>query len=280
MILFTGKGASGSWKIRGEQLGKACGGLVKPKATLEDCKRADLIVLVKRPSQGLMDAIKASKTPWVWDVVDFYPQPECTNWVKSKAVSWVKGQLARHQPDGVIWPNQRMSDDVKTKIKNTVIYHHHRPEIGINPIREKIQVVGYEGSEKYLGKWKAALELECKKRGWRFVVNCPVSEMDICTAFRDDPFNGYVQYHYKSNVKLANCHGSGTPFIGAAEYGYVETAAGGESWIESPEGLGAAFDALGSRQARMRVHKSFLDSKITIDDCKNQLIDFVRSVCR
>lgn len=274
MILFTGKGTSGSWKIRGEQLGGQIG-LVKPRATLEDCRRADLIVLVKRPSPGLMDAIRASKTPWVWDVVDFYPQPQCTEWVKSKAVNWVKGQLARHRPGGIIWPNQRMADDVKTRIKGRVIYHHYRPSLKVNQIRKDVQVVGYEGSKKYLGGWRSVIEDECEKRGWQFRINCPVDEMDICVAFRDDPFNGYAQYHWKSNVKLSNCHGSGTPFIGAAEYGYVETAAGGEVWTESKSGLASAFDSLARQEARLDIRDGFLRNAYSLDMAARDLKVFL-----
>lgn len=275
MILFTGKGTSGSWKIRGEQLGRACGGVVKPRATLDDCKKADLIVLVKRPSKGLMDVIKQSGTPWVWDVVDFYPQPQCSDWVRSKAINWVKGQLARHRPDGVVWPNHRMMDDCGKSFKGAVVYHHHRPGLALNPIRETVKTVGYEGCEKYLGHWSGLILSECRERGWEFVINQgSVADFDICVAFRDSQFNGYAQYHWKSNVKLANCHGAGTPFIGPGESGYWETATGGEVFIEG-NALKQALDALESHERRLRIREQFISAAIPVEQSAKELMRFL-----
>lgn len=278
-LLFTGKGTSGSWVVRGEQLGKACGATVKPRASLADCKQADLIVLVKRPTPELIATIKKSKKPWVWDVVDFYPQPACTNWGASQAIHWVKSQVAQYLPNGIIWPNARMGDDCATSTLSTVIYHHHRPGIKKNPIRGEVKRVGYEGSEKYLGKWRDTLLKECKARGWELRINHgPHADIDICVAFRDTPFNGYVQYHWKSNVKLSNCHGSGTPFIGPAECGYVETSAGGEVWVENPKHLSDAFDRLAPQDIRQDISRGFLGNAISLEDAAQQLRAFVARV--
>lgn len=278
MILFTGRGSSGSWQIRGVQLGKACKGIVKPQATLEDCKRADLIVLVKRPTQQLMANIKASKTPWVWDVVDFYPQPLSSTWSKSKAKNWVKTQIARHNPNAVIWPNVRMGDDCRTATKGFTLYHHHWPNIRLNAIRSEIKTVGYEGSPRYLGEWGEAILLECQNRGWDFVVNQGVhADFDLCLAFRADEYNGYVPYHWKSNVKLANCHGSGTPFIGPAESGYVETSADGELWVEDIRNISGAFDYM-THERRLDIHQSFLKNAYSLDAAAADLLGFLKTV--
>ena len=91
-VLFTCRGTGGSWAIRGNQLGGKIG-TAKGKATLDDMRAADLIVLVKRPAPGMIDNIRKSGKPWVWDVVDFYPQPACTGWSKDKAIEWVRNQI-------------------------------------------------------------------------------------------------------------------------------------------------------------------------------------------
>ena len=73
-ILVTGGGTSGSWKIRGEQLGEAICADVLPRAGFADCSAAELIVVVKRAPPELLDTVRRSGRPWVWDVVDAWPQ--------------------------------------------------------------------------------------------------------------------------------------------------------------------------------------------------------------
>ena len=73
-ILITGTGTSGSWKIRGEQLGAAIGAEIMPRAALANCRRADVVVLVKRASPEALSAIKAAGLRVVWDVVVAWPQ--------------------------------------------------------------------------------------------------------------------------------------------------------------------------------------------------------------
>ena len=279
MILVTGRGSSGSWQIRANQLGSAYGGKVQPNATLKDCQKADVIVVVKRLTAPLYENIRASGTPWVWDVVDFYPQPTCTAWVRSKVIHWVKSQLKRHPPNGIIWPNERMSEDCRTHLPSIVAYHHHRPDIAPNPIRKEVRRVGYEGSAGYLGQWEPLLRAECSKRGWDFVINQGVlADWDICVAFRGDAVNGYAQYHWKSNVKLSNAMGSGTPFIGPRECGYTETASPLVQWCDEVKELGAAFDALTPYQARVDVHNEFMASRITLDAVAMQVYAFLETV--
>lgn len=268
-ILHTGRGTSGSWQCRGVQLGHAI-----PKASRKQIAKADAVVLVKRPYPGFLDAVKGK--PWVWDVVDAYPQPQCAGWSRSRAVQWFKSELKRLNPDGVIFPTAKMQQDCMTRIPSTVIYHHHRIDMQINPIRDRVKTVGYEGSAKYLGKWLDVIARECAVRGWGFKVNDGVhSDWDICIAFRDTPFDGYAQRHWKSNVKLANCHGSGTPFIGAAECGYFETQSGRELWLDDKDGLSDAFDSLVCRHVREGVREAFLNSAIPVDRCRAQLEDFI-----
>jgi hypothetical protein len=119
----------------------------------------------------------------------------------------------------------------------------------LNPIREKVKTVGYEGGENYLGSWRPWLEAECTRRGWRFVVNPQeLADVDIVVAVRE--FTGYAARKWKSGVKLANAQGSKTPCVLMREAGYLETASGGERWADTKEEFVAAFDELTSVEAR------------------------------
>ena len=239
-----------------------------------DISHADVVVVTKKLHRGLAEALRGKL--WLFDAVDFYPQPLCTTWGKDQAVSWVKDQIAQYSPTAVIWPNQRMMNDCGGDIPDIVIRHHHRPNIQRNPIRENVAVVGYEGSIKYLGRWGHALRDECQARGWELRTNPKaLSELDIVVAFRDAPFNGYAQRHWKSNVKLANAHGSGTPFIGPREDGYIETASGLELWTNEPGGLRDAFDRLTGRHHREQVQKGFIANSITVQECAHKLTAFI-----
>lgn len=266
-ILVTGRGTSGSWEVRGKQLGGAIGARVKPTATEADVQWADIVVVVKRPVHNFMPILAESGKPWVWDVVDFYPQPQCTKWNRNQAIKWVWKQVKAYRPTGVIWPNRQMAEDCSRNENDIVLYHHHWPGIQINPIREKVSVVGYEGSIKYLGKWEKELRRQCDVRGWNLFLNKGNhADWDICVAFRDSEFNGYVQKNWKSNVKLANAQGSGTPFIGAYECGYVETASGAELYASSPSDIGPMFDLLEPLDARHAVRDSLLAKAYSLDD--------------
>lgn len=272
MILFTGRGTSGSWQIRGAQIAKAMGEKAIPKARESHVASADTVVVVKRLDRP--ELLKGKR--WAWDLVDFYPQPECTKWCRSEAIHWVKSQIQKHQPTGVIFPNKRMAQDCKTSKPSTTIYHHHRPDIAINPIRDKVQVVGYEGSPGYLGSWGRLLTKECNRRGWDFVVNpSQLADCDIVVAFRDESVNGYAQRHWKSNVKLANAHGSGTPFIGPCENGYSETATGYERWVELPDQLSQALDELECPDFRRTIHRNFIASRLSVHTVADQYRAFL-----
>lgn len=278
-LLFTGRGTSGSWAIRGEQLGQACGAAVKQAATQEQCKAADVILAVKRVSDPLLQAIRSSGKPWVFDCVDFYPQPHCTSWSRAEAVAWVKAQIKRLSPAAVVWPNQRMRDDCDTGLPGLVLPHHHRPGIAVNPVRAKVQTVGYEGAAPYLGRWRQAIENECGRRNWRFVVNpARLADLDVVIAVRSVEFSGYAQFHWKSNVKMANAHGSGTPFIGQRECGYLETATGAEYWADDPKQLGMCFDWLESQSTREMISDRFRQAAYPVEQAAKELTTFMATL--
>lgn len=264
-ILVTGKGGkSGSWKMRGEQLGGALGAAVKPNAT----DPADVTLVVKRTPLAVIAALKGRK--WVWDIVDAYPQPASYAWTRDQAIAWVHGRLAQLQPTAVIWPTQRMREDCDFGLPGVVIPHHHRAGIERNPIREQVRTVAYEGAPTYLGRWADWIEDECIRRGWQFMVNPPrLSDADIVIAVRDG--GGYVSRHWKSGVKLANAHGSGTPFIGNRECGYLETAEGAEYWADDRKELVACLDLLTGQRTRREVGERFQQQAYSVERAADDL---------
>lgn len=273
-LLFTGRGKSGSWAIRGSQIGAAIGATVKQGITVEDCKAADLVVVVKRATDEILAPIRKAGVPWVFDALDFYPQPACSTWNESQAVEWVQSHLPRYAPAAIIWPNERMRRDCDIGLPGMVLRHHHRPGIKVNPIRAKVQTVGYEGSAAYLGTWRPAIEAECARRGWSFVVNPEhLSDLDIVLAVRDP--SGYVQRHWKSGVKISNAHGSGTPFIGQQEAGYIESSSGCEYWTENVGGLKVCFDWLTDQGARELVSERFLQKAYPVEQAAKDLNAFL-----
>ena len=278
-LLFTGRGGAGSWTVRGEQLGAACGGKVKANASRRYCEEADLIIVVKRTPDELLEAVRASGKPWVYDVVDCYPQPMASLWKANEAASWVRQRLEQLKPSAVIWPNHRMGQDCSVDLPSMVLPHHYRPGIEKNPIRDRVKKVGYEGASHYLQDWGPDIEKECEKRGWQFVVNpSKLADVDIVVAVRGGMWSGYVPRHWKSNVKLANCHGSGTPFIGQQECGYMETESGAEYWLEEKSGLGMCFDWLTPRATRQQVQDRFLRNAYSVDKAAEDLKAFLHGL--
>lgn len=272
-VLVTGKGGSGSWACRGQQLGASLGATVQPVAT--EAKGYDIAVVVKRTPEPVLSAIRSAGIPWVWDVVDAYPQPEAYGWSPDEAVGWIRDRLKVLKPNAVIWPTQRMRSDVG--VDGLVLPHHHRPGIAINPVRAEVRRVGYEGSPTYLGRWRAVLSLECRRRGWEFVENPKsLAELDIVVAMRDG--GGYVSRHWKSNVKLANAHGSGTPFVGQAECGYIETASGAEYWAEDDASLRTALDWLTPQDNRQVVSDRFRNKALTVEAMAGRLSEYLRAL--
>lgn len=250
-MLVTGRGTSGSWRIRGEQLGTAIGAAVVPKAL--DVAGFSLAVVVKRAETELLRRLRRGDVPIVWDIVDAWPQPDGNTWGKSQCMAWLREVIAVIRPVGVVAPTEAMAADLREfDVPVLCVPHHARPGIARNPIRDSVAVVGYEGAERYIDRWRPVIEAQCRARGWRFVVNPErLADVDIVLALRDAC--GYAPRHWKSGVKLANAQGSGTPFIGCREAGYLETAADdGPMWADTPAELGAAFDELTPAAERRR----------------------------
>lgn len=268
-ILTTGRGGkAGSWTIRGYQLGGALGN-VQRMAGVDMIRDHDVVMVVKRIPPGLLANLRKAGKPWIWDLVDFYPQPECGTWSRDQAIDWVHKQLRDHRPDGVIYPTQQMADDIGAP--GIVVYHHHRPYLNQAAIKPKIATVGYEGCPDYLGRWRTALITQCAKMGFRFTDKGLPDGFDVVVAVRDKPHRGYVQQHWKSNVKLANAHGAAVPFIGQRDAGYLETQSGYETWIERYTDITDALETLANPQTRTIIAQQYQQHRITIKQCAERV---------
>lgn len=270
-VLITGKGTSGSWKIRGEQLGAAIGARVEPMTTPAG---ETVAVCVKRLPDALLRGLRG--IPVVWDVVDAYPQPVGNGWTEAQCKDWLGREVERIKPAAIIAATKQMAQDCEAfGLPVLWLPHHHRPEIGRNPIRPAIRVVGYEGSPQYIAGWRRHIEAECERIGATFRVNPErLADVDVILALRDSA--GYAPRHWKSNVKLANAHGSGTPFIGCREAGYIETASGAEYWADTPSELRMALDWLKSQEAREAVSDRFMARAFPVEQAAERLKEFLR----
>jgi len=243
-VLVTGSGASGSWLVRGVQLGHAIGATVCKDASAAMIRAHDLVVLIKRPLPPLLRRLHDNGARIVWDVVDAWPQPEGNCWSREQALEWLYRQVTMIRPLAIVAATKRMADDLHS-VKDAVLAlpHHARPGLRALPVRDQVKRLGYEGSRKQLGRWRLVLEAECARRGWHFVMNPKsLADLDIVVALREA--DGYPPRHWKSNVKLANAQASGVPIVCNRECGYLENASGGERWADDESELAAALDEL------------------------------------
>lgn len=233
--------------MRGVQLGHAIGAQVQANVTRAGLAGADLVVLVKRPSEPLLAALRAWGGPLVWDVVDAWPQPAGNAWSRLRATEWLVHSLAHIRPRAVVAATDTMRRDCP--VDALWLPHHYQPGLEVNPVREVVRRVGYQGGAHYLGQWGRVLLRECARRGWEFVLQpASLADVDVGVALRDG--GGYPCAAWKSNVKLANLQGSGTPAIVCREQGYLETLSGAELVVDNAGELVEALDRLTSQAER------------------------------
>ena len=216
-VCFSSRSSAGAWQIRGEQIAAMrtnWEAINEPSE--DDLKRFDLFCFVKKPDLGIIERVRKTGKPIVFDIVDSWAQPE--DGLEHRDIHSARklfGSLwKRVNADGYIFPTKRMHQDLGLLIKNGVtIYHHYWPPIQKNPVRETVNIVGYEGAN-YLGEWKALIEKICSDRGIRFVANPEnYTDLDIVVLARGGEHGSFLAKNYKSNVKLANAYGSGTPAL-------------------------------------------------------------------
>lgn len=237
---------------------------------------ADIVVGVKRLPEQLLHNLRGKRI--VWDIVDSYPQPRGNDWNESTCLRWLEQEIERIRPIAVIAATQRMAKDLEPfGLPALWLPHHYRPSIEPNPIRERIETVGYEGSPQYIERWRKAIERECERIGARFTVNPErLADVDVVLALRDS--TGYAPRHWKSNVKCANAHGSGTPFIGSRESGYLEMASGCEYWADTPDELRVSLDWLQDRATREHIADRFRQHAYPIERAAATLGEFLRGL--
>lgn len=259
-ITITGRGTSGSWQIRGVQLGEALGAKVERNAT--KFVDADMVIVVKRVRPEYLQPLLAARLPIVWDVVDAWPQPVGNEWTRISCLNWLRTEIKVLHPAALVVSTHRMKDDcAEFGLPVLVLPHHAKPGQALNPIRACVSKVGYEGAEHYLGVWRARVAHECEALHYTFVINPPrLSDVDIVLGLRDCP--GYAPRNWKSNVKLANAQGSGTPCIMSREQGYLETASnGGVAWADDETELKLSFRVLADYRMRRAASEKLLESQ-------------------
>lgn len=250
-VLVTGKGGkAGSWAIRGEQLGEAIGAEVMPMAETAEIRAADLVVVVKRARPEIVQKIRAAGRPWVYDIVDAWPQPAGNAWSREMAITWLRGHLAELAPTAVVFPTARMREDSGWRGPALVLAHHAWPRYEARPVAPIVRRVGYEGDPRYLGRWQHVITAECAARRWEFVINGDMASCDLGIALRD--VAGYPAPAWKSNCKLANLQALGLPTVCSPEAGYQEFGSGAEWFVESRADLSRAFGSLAHVGPRTR----------------------------
>lgn len=275
-VLITGGGKSGSWLIRGEQLGRAMGVDVVPNAG--NCSGYDIVVLVKRPAEHTIQAAQHSGAKVVWDIVDAWPQPIGNLWDEFACMSWLDSQLKRLRPDAVVAPTEQMAKDLRKFSLPTLSLHHHaRPNMRRVDIRPQIRNVGYEGSLRHLGIWEPRIRTMCSGIGANFVPNPDeLAELDVVIAMRE--LHGYAPRNWKSNVKLANAQSVGLPIICNREAGYLETAGEGVLWADQPTELQTAIKYLADPQCRKLFSEQLIKSTITLESVASKYKAWLRSL--
>lgn len=271
-ILITGKGTSGSWKIRGEQLAAVIGADAIPQASVEDMADRQTTIIVKKPCLNVSHVQGVR----IWDVVDYWPQPDGNSWTKQRLVDHVKMTADAMRIDYVVAATEAMRKDIGADF---TLYHHHRPYIPVNPIRERMALIGYEGSPKYLGKWLKIIQEECDIRRMGFLINPnSLADVDVVVAFRDSQWKGYATDNWKSNVKLANAKGSGTPIICNREAGYLETACGAEIFADTAREFIDALDLLEHRNERESRSKILRDTAYSVEMAGRDYLQWIRNL--
>ncbi len=268
MILVTGSGSGGSWRVRAEQLGAAIGATVKPRATRRDVARAEVVIIVKRPVQEAIDTARADRKPVVFDLVDGYPQPHGNKWERDDCMRWLSATLKSVRPALTIGATVAMADDIRSLgYKAIHLYHHGRPGIQHNPIREHIRIIGYEGASHYVEHWSSKIAIYGSKHHASVSIvdgkEDALFKFDIALGLRDQC--GYAATHWKSNCKISNAQASGTPFICGYEKGCTETASGAEYFVRDYAEFCTAMEWLKDQSARKSASEIMKKKAITLE---------------
>lgn len=276
-VLVTGRGTSGSWTIRGAQLGREIGARVEPQA--RDVGGYDMAVIVKRAEPDLVQRLAAMEVPIVWDIVDAWPQPHGNTWDRKQCMAWLRDSVRAIRPVAIVAATQAMAHDcAEFGVPVLALPHHGWEAQSRCCIAPQVRRVGYQGGQKYLGRWEPFMRAECTRRGWEWVPNAQdIGELDIVVALREQ--QGYAPRHWKSNVKLANAQICGTPFIGNREAGYAETACGVERWADTEAEMVNALDSLEPQAARVQASSAMVAAAPRLKNIAQQYRAWLEGLC-
>lgn len=251
-VLFVGTGSGGSWEIRGKQIGRALGARVSSKPNANDWDWADLVVLVKHGAEQFGAEAKASGARVVWDVLDWWKQPEQNDIPIIQMVQMVNAIQEQFGIEHLIGATQAMADE----IGGVYIPHHYRPALEARRhghVRERIKVIAYEGTKKYLGSWRKVCEDAAAAIGGEFVVNPDsLADADVVVAFRGEQWDGPICRRWKSGVKLANAIAVGRPVITQRSEAFFEMGPCG-AIVNEPSELPGMIELFASKNARQSV---------------------------
>lgn len=224
-LLMVGADGRGSWAMRGVQLGHALGARVALTPSEKDWTWAEAVVLVKRAAFTFQRDVSKLRVPVIWDVLDFWDQPDGNGRTEDDLVEQVKDTAETIRAVKIIGATQTMA----TAIGGEYVPHHCRIGLTPTPIRTRARVVGYDGQKKYLGKWLTALDAACQKLGLSFVVNPPdLRAVDVLVSFRDGKWDGWACREWKSGVKYVNAICAGRPIVTQPAAAYRELHPAGE----------------------------------------------------
>lgn len=232
-VLILG-GDKGSWAIRGRQLGAAINARYATKLLHPvDLDWPDVIVLVKRAPETWFQQLRGWHVPLVWDVLDFWRQPTANQRTEEEFVREVRGTVQSLNIRLVIGATKTMA----SAIGGVYLPHHHRIGLTPTPPRAALKVVAYDGSTRYLGPWRQALERACAELGLTFVVNPEdLTAVDLLVAFRGGDWDGWVCRTWKSGIKYVNAIAAGRPILTQASAGFQEIRPHG-AIVEDPDEL-------------------------------------------
>jgi len=260
-VLMIGPGKQ-SFDIRGKQLGAALGARVLLKPTPADLAWADVVVLIKWSGWDFAEVVRRAGKPLVWDALDFWRQPDENTFSESEARLLLGQYLRSIKPTLTIGATQAMAD----ACDGVYLPHHARPGMTVTPVREKVQIVVYEGTPKYLGRWAAAIEKECARRGWQFIINpIELGDADLIVAFRDGKWDGWMCRNWKSGVKYVNAMAVGRPIITQHSAAHDEILPSGCALV-SIDALSQAFDYWVSPEKRQQVAESTRRDHYTLEN--------------
>jgi hypothetical protein len=249
-ILFVG-GDKGAWQMRGKQIAEALGARYGTKHLQpDDWALADVVVLVKRAVEQHFEAAKRARRVLVWDVLDFWRQPMANDRTEADLVREVTQTARALGVQLLIGATRQMAQ----AIGGVYLPHHHRLGLTPTPPRPTVQVVGYEGSPRYLGAWRRQLEAACAARGLTFVVNPDdLAQVDVLVAFRDREWDGWACRHWKSGIKYVNAIAAGRPILTQPCAAVREIAPCGLP-VEDPTDLGPALDRVSALEVRQAAY--------------------------